>query len=74
MFEFIVKYWEDKDRETKECRGFVGADSYVNAVNKVVNYCSIPERLGEDIISIYVSESENPLEREEIMDWLCELK
>ena len=70
MFEFVVKYWEGEDREINECRGFVGAGSYAIAMDKVIDHYSIPGKFGENIISVYISELEDPFEWEEIKNWL----
>lgn len=72
MFEFTVKYWDNEDDRAKECHGLIGASSYTDAANKAVEYCSIPGKPGENIISVYVSELENPLDWEEIKDWFVE--
>lgn len=70
MFEYAVKYWDETEGKTVCCSGILGADSYEAAVKKAVEYCSIPDKLGENIITVSVSELENPLDWEEIKEML----
>lgn len=72
MFEYTVKYWDETEGKVVHCNGILGADSYEAAVKKVVEYCSIPDKPGENIITISVSELENPLDWEEIKEMLEE--
>lgn len=70
MFEYAVKYWDEIDGKVERYSGILGADSYEAAVKKVVEYCSVPDKLGENIIAVSVSELENPLDWEEIKEML----
>ena len=47
MFKVFVKYWEGENREIKKCGGLLGASSYINAMEKVIDHS------GENIISVY---------------------
>lgn len=72
MYRFMIKYWDDIDSEIRTCRGLLGASSYVDAMDKAVKYCSPASSPGEGIIEVSISEFENPLDIEEIQDWLKE--
>lgn len=48
----------------------MGREGNYAAVKKVVEYCFVPDKLGENIIAVSVSELENPLDWEEIKEML----
>ena len=66
MFKVFVKYLEGENREIKKCGGLLGMSSYIKAMEKVIDHS------GENIISVYISELENPIEWKEIKNWFIE--
>ena len=70
MFEYAVKCWDETEGKIEHYSGILGADSYEAAVKKVVEYCSVPGKPGENIIAVSVSELENPLDWEEIKEMI----
>lgn len=74
MFEYVVEYWEEDTKSVETARGILAADSYVSATQKAYDFCKSPKQDSDNIIYIYVSELENPLEWEDIKDWVEEKK
>lgn len=72
MFEFEVRYWDEDTGKAVNARGILGAESYIDATKKAIDYCSIPGHSGAGVISVKVSELENPLDWEELKDWVKE--
>lgn len=69
MFKVFVKYWEGENREIKKCGGLLCVSSYIKAMEKVICHSGSS---GENIISVYISELENPIEWKEIKNWFIE--
>lgn len=74
MFEYVVEYWDEDTKSIETARGILAADSYASATQEVYNFCRSPKQDSDGIISIYVSELENPLSWETIKDWVEEKK
>lgn len=72
MYKYEIKYWDDIDCKVCVCRGLLGAANYVAAMQEAVKYCSPASNPGEGIIEVTLCEFENPLDIEEIQDWLKE--
>lgn len=70
MFWYRVQYIEPaKGYEVEKIEGLVAAGSYMAAVKQVIDYCSTD---GDGIIDLYVTELNNPLDSEELMEILNE--
>lgn len=74
MFEYVVKYWSDDEQRVMTSRGILAADSYASATQEAYDFCKSPEQDLDGIISIYISELDNPLVWEDIKDWVEEKK
>ena len=68
MFEFTVEYWDDVDNVVRKCHGILAANSYADAAGRAAGYCSVPSKPGEGVISVYVSELDDILDWEDIME------
>lgn len=62
MYHYIVEYFDEYEKCYRKESGLTGATSYGEAAGKVAEY------YGHPLVSLTLTEWENPLSEEEIMD------
>lgn len=66
MFEYVVKYYDDEDYKIKVAKGLIGSPSYTETMRMIWDYF---DNVEEAIISISITELDNPLSLIDIKEW-----
>lgn len=62
MYHYIVEYYDEYEKCYRKDSGLAGAASYDEAAGKVAEY------YGHNLVNMTLTEWENPLSEEEILD------
>lgn len=63
MFEYVVKYYDEEACKVNVTKGLIGSPSYAEAVRMIYDCFE------ETIISISITELDNPLDIIDIKEW-----